>query len=151
MECASREDNQISLHYSWLKIKRVTKIEARLCRKRATKRLASNLAMQMRPLKLATSTCIEHFWVDITVHRHENVQACPNRELQSFIQKSYKLKSGSKSMYSLLDKLVFYSFSIFLNKVLDFFNCFNVLVLVSHKSVSYEQCIATSMERFHYK
>ena len=41
-------------------------------------------------------------------------------------------------MYSVLEKLILYSFLIFLNKVLEFLNFLNDLVFVSYKPVSYK-------------
>ena len=81
----------------------------------------------------------------ITAQRHEK---CPIRSTPQVTifskQILYKLTSGSKLLYSVLDKLILYSFLIFLNKVLEFLNFLNDLVLVSYKPVSYKKaCILT--------
>ena len=71
--------------------------------------------------------------VDVTSKGHEK---CPSRSKQQVIvlseEKSYKLTSGSKSVYSVLDELISYSFLIFLSKVgAEFLNFLTGQILAS--------------------
>ena len=56
----------------------------------------------------------EDFWVDINTDRHEK---CPSRSISHvtiFSKKTYKSTIGSTGLYAILDKLISYSFLIFL-------------------------------------
>ena len=66
-------------------------------------------------------------------------------------QISYKLTSGSKSVCSVLHKLVLYSFLIFLEKSTRVSWFLTGLVFVSYKPVSYKKtCNENSMQGLQY-